>query len=374
MRLRVFLPAVERPDAATRFAWMLLDSRNALLREGLAPASEMPRADDVEAVLPAARVLFARLKLPRVGSTTLRELLPFAVEDRLLADPAHIHAVAGERNARGDTTVAVVDRTWLQAMLDALAHGGIRPGRAWCESAVLAGGKGDWNAVWGPERGMLVDDEGVSVAFDRGSGNDLPLAIRIAVDEAAARGQRPAEIRVHSEKDEPLPDLQRWSAECGLRCAAGDHWETLRAATPAAGAIDLLQGEFSTRPSLLSRARIPRVAVALALAIIAFQLAFTGLDALRLTRESAALDARREAIFRAAFPEARVVVDPELQMTRNLAGLQRSRGLPSEDDFLVRVTRAARAAGEPVRSLEYVNGRLDINRPATALSRVEGGR
>src|SRR5690349_24674900 len=113
----------------------------------------MPRADDVEAILPAGRVLFARLKLPKVNATTLRELLPYAVEDRLLADPSHIHAVAGPTNARGETVVAVVDREWLAAMLAILARAGLKPRRAFSESALLAGGRGDWNLVLRGERG-----------------------------------------------------------------------------------------------------------------------------------------------------------------------------------------------------------------------------
>ncbi|HSS27600.1 MAG TPA: hypothetical protein VLL50_06570, partial [Usitatibacter sp.] len=68
MKLRVFLPAHERADAATRFAWMLFDGRGEVLREDTTTAADIPRADACEAVLPAARVLFARLALPRVGN------------------------------------------------------------------------------------------------------------------------------------------------------------------------------------------------------------------------------------------------------------------------------------------------------------------
>src|SRR6188768_2320823 len=112
MKLRVFLPATDRIDAATPLAWRLFDARKELLREGESPLGDMPKAGDVEAIVPAERVLFARLKLPRVNAATIRELLPFAVEDRLLADPSHIHAVAGPTNEAGDTLVAVVDRDW----------------------------------------------------------------------------------------------------------------------------------------------------------------------------------------------------------------------------------------------------------------------
>ena len=355
MKLRIFLPPLERPDTATRFGWMLFDNRRALLREGHSTLDEVPRAEDAEAVLPAARVLFARLKLPRVNAATIRELLPFAVEDRLLADPSHIHAVAGNRNARGETVVAVVDRDWLQAMVDALTRSGHRPSRAYSESALLAGGRGDWHVVWGAGRGMLVDDEGVAAIFDRAPG--LPLAVRLGIDEAGERGDRPASVRVHTVAGEPLPDLAAWSSETGVAFSPGTRWEVLAAGQPASGSINLLQGEF-TPGSGRGSVRIPRAAAWLALAIVALQLAFTAGDEWRLRQERTALEARREAIFRAAFPEARVVVDPELQMARNLAELKRARGLAAGDEFLVRMTAVARASTGPLRSVEYANGKL----------------
>jgi len=353
LKLRVFIPDTDRADAATRFAWRLLDARGDTLREDATALADMPRADDVEAILPAGRVLFARLKLPKVNATTIRELLPYAVEDRLLADPSHIHAVAGRRNSRGETVVAVVDRDWLQAMLDALARSGHRPSHAWSESALLAGGKDDWHVVWGTTRGMLVDDDGVSATFDPGAG--LPLAVRLAVDEAAARDERPAVVRVHTADEAKLPDLEAWSREAGTRFEPGTQWSVLTAGQPAAGSIDLLQGEFSASAQRGPR-RLPRAALWIAAAIVAFQLGFTAFDAWRLSSERSALEARREAIFRGAFPEAKVVVDPELQMARNLADLKRERGMAAGDEFLVQMTAASR--GGPVKSVEYANGRL----------------
>lgn len=355
MKLRVFLPATDRPEPSARFAWKLFDARHGLLREGATPLADMPRAGRVEAVLPAERVLFARLKLPKVNASTIRELLPFAVEDRLLADPAHIHAVAGQRNARGETVVAVVDRDWLQAMVDALARSGHRPASAFSESALLAGGRGDWHIVWGAGRGMLVDDEGIAAIFDRSPG--LPLAVRLAIDESGERGERPASVRVHTVADEPLPDLTGWSSETDVPFSPGTRWESLAAGQPSAGSINLLQGAF-TPGSARGTTRIPGAAAWLAVVLVALQLAFTAIDDWRLRQERAALDARREAIFRAAFPEARVVVDPDLQMARNLAELKRARGLAGGDEFLVRMTEAARAANGPVRSVEYANGKL----------------
>jgi len=241
MKLRIFLPPSERALPDTPFAWMLFDARRRLLREGVNVLAEVPRGDEIEAVLPAARVLFARLKLPKVNDATIRELLPYAVEDRLLADPSHIHAVAGSRDARGETLVAVIDREWLQGMLAALQRAGLRATRAWPESALLAGGRGDWNLVWSGSRGMLVDDDGAAATFDHDAGGAFPLALRIALDEAAARGDKPGGVRVHVERGASLPDLARWSSESGVPFSAGSRWEELSRAVPARGAINLLQ-------------------------------------------------------------------------------------------------------------------------------------
>src|SRR5512140_87587 len=180
MKLRIFLPAIDHPAADTPFAWKLFDARDAVLRDGLSPAAEMPGASFVEAVLPAHRVLFARLRLPRVNAATIRELLPYAVEDRLLADPAQIHAVAGATNAHGETIVAVVDREWLLGMIAALARAGITVKSVWCESELARGTAAEWHVACGPDRGMLVDDEGVAATFDPGEG--VPLALRVALD------------------------------------------------------------------------------------------------------------------------------------------------------------------------------------------------
>jgi general secretion pathway protein L len=362
MKLRVFLPASDRPDPAARYPWMLFDARHNLLREEVSTLADIPRADEVEAVLPAARVLFARLKLPKVNAATIRELLPYAVEDRLLADPSHIHAVAGTTDARGETVVTVIDRDWLQAMLDALARAGLRPAKAWPECALLAGGNGDWNLVLGKSRGMLVDDDGVASTFDRDAAGGLPLALRIALDEASARGDRPTSIRVHTEGGEPLPDLARWSAEAGVPISPGTRWEILARGELAAGAPNLLTHDFALRRGGLESYAVPRAALVLATAILLLQVAFVGIDAWRLERERDALEARREAIFREAFPDAKVVVDPELQMARNLAQLRRARGLASGDEFLADMTRAANESPAPARSVRYSNGRLEVAR------------
>jgi general secretion pathway protein L len=193
------------------------------------------------------------------------------------------------------------------------------------------------------------------------------------LDEAAARGERPEAIRVHTEDEAPLPDLARWSTEAGVALARGSRWEILARGEPAPGAIDLLPRDAAGR-SRLARFALPRAALVLLAAIVAVQLAFDAARTWSLARERSALHARTDAIFRAAFPEAKAVVDPRLQMERNLAELRRSHGLASGDDFLARLTAAARATPGPVRGIEYANGKLEVRRGAPGASVAEARR
>lgn len=361
MILRLLLPAVDRPSADTPMAWSLADARGAALREGTAALADIPRGDVVEVVLPVSRVLFARLKLPKVNAATIRELLPFAVEDRLLADPDQIHAVPGATNALGETLVAVVDREWLAQALDVLSRAGLRASRVVCESALLPAGRGRWHAVLGAGRSFLVEDDGHAVAFDQPAGGEPPLAVRIAAEESAARGARPEALSVLVEPGLALPDPALWGERIGMKVGVATSGTPL-AAPIAANAIDLLAGEFSRRSTGAESLRVPRLAWALAAVLVALQAGLTAADWWRLERERRAIEAEREAIFRAAFPEAKTVVDPALQMRRNLADLQRAHGRAAASDFLALVSMAAKNDPSPAKRLAYAGGRLEIDR------------
>jgi general secretion pathway protein L len=363
MILRLLVPPVDRLGPDAPFDWALAERGGTLLREGRSALAEVPRGDTVEAVLPASRVLFARLALPKVNAATIRELLPYAVEDRLLADPSHIHAVPGASNARGETLVAVVDRQWLGEALGLLARAGLSPSRVVCESALATPGPQAWAAVLGAERCFLVEDDGYAVAFDRPAGDAPPLALRIAVDEATGREAKPAGLEVLAEPGFAPAHPQAWSEALGLAVRVRE--SKGRLALPVSPrAIDLLTGEFARRSRALSGLRLPRLAYGLAAALVVLQLGLAGFDTLRLERERRALEAERESLFRSAFPEATTVVDPALQMARNLAALKRARGEASSDDFLAQVTRASQDDPAPASKLTWASGRLAVDRAA----------
>jgi len=91
-----------------------------------------------------------------------------------------------------------------------------------------------------------------------------------------------------------------------------------------------------------------------------------GLNAhwVQLAREKGQLQRGLEARFREAFPEAQVVVDPTLQMSRQLTELRARAGQRAADDFLPLLGRLAQALGdsnpEALTAVSYRGGRLTV--------------
>ena len=378
MFLALFIPPeAESFGPDTICEWALLDASGAPLRSGSDPLHALPRLRGAWVVLPANRVLFTQMALPPVSAARLAELLPFAVEDKLMSDPGTIHAVvaprarAGAGLARGDSIIAVVDKPWLSRVLGALATQGIVPGSVVPESELFPRAPGEWNIVLpaaAAGAAFLVRDDGLGVAFDYDAAHGVPFSVQLALKEAAAA---PARLRVYG--GDAALDAQAWSAALGVPVerTALPSPEQRAAALLRSGAgqrIDLLTGSlaarYAQRTGWRELARAARPALWMAGALVAVHVAFVTLDWWRLDRERASLDAQMTAAFKDAFPEARAIVDPALQMRRNLDTLRRERGLSDDSDFMVLAGRAARAiegSGARTRAVQFSGRRLALD-------------
>ncbi|HMS81070.1 MAG TPA: type II secretion system protein GspL, partial [Burkholderiaceae bacterium] len=135
---------------------------------------------------------------------------------------------------------------------------------------------------------------------------------------------------------------------------------------PAAGGVDLLAGRAAAGRRMLAAfdARAWRVPAALAAACAIAALAGLNLHWAQLSREKAALRASLEATFRGAFPQAQVVVDPLLQMNRNVAALRARSGQQGAEDAVPLLARFGQALGaggvDALAAVEYRDGRLKV--------------
>ena len=357
-------------DAPLRCQWALVnEDREPVAGEG--PLTELPRyAERVQLVIPATQVLTTRARLPHAARRHAGSVLAYAVEDETAGEPD-----AGQVSwlgSAGDMDVlAVMDKAGLKRWLDALDAAGVRAPEVHCETLLLPWAAGEWSLAWDGREGFVRTGKLEGAATDCGDRTSPPLALRLMLDQAQTRGERPASIALYITAPDTVPDLEAWQRELGvaLRLAGPGDW---RSASPQAG-VSLAQQRRHWRlpPGFLARLRPAAWIVGVALAIHAAALVT---DWTQLARAQQTLRQHMVARFRATFPDAVAVVDPELQMRRMLATARHAAGQPDRRDFLPMIGQVAAAVkvlpGGTVRVVSYQGGRMTLELSAVDAASV----
>lgn len=359
------IPASPAAQANEACRWVLRDQAGGVLRRGEGSLAAMPKADSVQAVVPASVVLLAQVKVPSRNRRKMFQLLPYIVEEKLMYDPDSIHVAAGPQLPGGETVVAVIDKAWMKRVIGALQSAGLPPWRMWPETLMPAVPLGTWTVVWNGREGFVRTGMASGQSLDGGSAEAPPLGLLLAAKEAVAKGSAPRKINLQLAQGSDQPDLESWATRLGVKVAVTGTWDWSAPAYGMEKGVNLLQGEFAParfEPDSRQRLRIPLL---LAGIIVALQLGGGLADWLLLSYEKRQLDADMQKAFRQAFPEAKVVVDAPLQMQRNLAELRHARGLSDPADFLPMLAKAAPilSQSEPatIQSMQYENGILKID-------------
>ena len=352
------------PGAADgpRLRWAL--SANGRVEDGDSPLADVPRADETCLVLPVARVAFVRAALPPGPAAKLAKLAPFAIEDAIVSAPEDILATVLDDERDGERLVAVIDRGWLESVLAGLATHGIQAARAIVESALAAGSPGTWTVVWTGGGGFAALGGIEAIALDASLDGRPPLSLKLAADERRRRGDAPKAVRVLLAAGADAPNTGRWAESLHAPVAVVGKWVPEEADAAAAACPNLLPGGGGGRwrgKDLLARFK---PAAILAAGILAVHGVLTVADWSRLAWEARGLRSDMDTAFRKAFPDAKTVVDPALQMRRNVADLRRAAGEPDATDFvpvLAKLAPALAAAGLRPQSLRYERGELALD-------------
>lgn len=371
--LHVLLPATA-PTDQTAFVHAVTSDGRSVVRHGTAAAALLPAAagagSETVAVVPAERLSWHQVTLPQgtgARSPRLRAVLEGLLEERLLDEPDTLHLALGPAaDADGRHWVAACDRAWLRACLQQLEAAGRPVSRVVPEFAP----EGDpvLVATGDPEQPRLAcaSREGVLT---------LPLV-------ATARSLLPG-----------LPDDTPVVAEPAV-AALAEQWlgGTPRLQQPAdrllasaATGWDLAQSEFSRsgRALLAKRAsaawaqawRAPRWRAARWALGVLLAAQVVGLNAWAW-KERSTLAAKREAtrtLLTQTFPTIRAVVDPMVQMEREVAGLRQRTGASSGRDLetLLGALAQAAPAGRSASGLEYTGTELRVRGLAASAAEAQ---
>jgi general secretion pathway protein L len=331
--------------------------------EGACAVREIPPADEITVVVPASRVAFARASLPRGPLAKLARLAPFAIEDAIAPSPDRVRTALVRDLGDGQWLVAVIDREWLERVLAELAAEGAEPDRIVAECALVPCEPGSWTVVWHGSGGFVVIDGGEAIALDASLDGRPPLALKLAADECRGRADAPRAVRVLAAGAAELPDLAKWSESLHVPVSAGGRWRPETVDARRVATADLLAE--TAAPGWHDSGWVARLkpAALIAAIVLGVHTLLTVGDWVRLRYEAAALRTEAESQFRKAFPDAKAVVDPALQMGRGVAGLRRAAGEPDATDaipLLARIAPALRDANLRAQAIKYERGQIEL--------------
>jgi len=329
----------------------------------------LPALKQVTLVFDARDVNLLRVALPPLSAARAQQALPNLAEDLLLQDAQTCAFAIGPReNDAQLRLVAAIDRTWLEFVVGAFERRGIRVQAAWPAQLALPLGAGQL-ALACLHDGLALrtqphDGIGWSAGGDAEARAD---AIACALDAAGADAPASA-----------IPDARRrvsvfvedgsWQAPVLKAAARAGVDVDLRAlAFPVAAPVDLLSarsGSAARRWLADVDWRAWRVPAAAAAACVVVALLGLNLHWALLSKESDRLRASIEQRYRDAFPGTQVVVDPMLQMQRQVSSLRARAGQSGPDDFVPLLARFSQALGgqaiDALASVEFREGRLRV--------------
>lgn len=171
-----------------------------------------------------------------------------------------------------------------------------------------------------------------------------------------------------AENVEPLIEqIQKLCVERGIEfsCNESEHGYlgVLSQSFSEAECINLLQGEYSRREQLEKLIRPWRAAIALAAVWLVIQLGLLVVEYNNLSSKDTQLSEQIKAAYREAFPGAKNIPNPKIQMERALKKLQQ--GGESEGNWFELLSRAGEVISDTksmeVRSVRYKDDKLDLD-------------
>jgi len=359
----------ETASPASLYDYVLTSDGSTVGEQSRAALALLPlagRIDDVVAVVPARYLSWHQVQLPKgtLGRRFYQEASPLRVravlegllEERLLDETAQLHfALAPSPRDDAPVWVAVCDRAWLQAALQALEQSGRPVSRIVPEFApdermdVL-------HVIGEPTDARLVCTTRGGVAVWPATTSSVAL-LDWPSDQALVA--EPAVAALAEQLFKRNATLQQ-SAQRSL-LASQSSWDLAQFELVNSSGARTRKRWSEALGSLLRAPRWRAARVAL-LALLLVNLA--GLNAWAW-KEQARVNAQRTAIrevLTGTFPQVRVVVDAPIQMAREVAALEQASGVASGRDLetMLGAFWAVAPAGSAPAAIEFVVGELRL--------------
>jgi general secretion pathway protein L len=338
------------------------EQRSSPARRPLHDLTEVAQGKQVWILVPGTEILATRAKLPRASFARLARAVPYALEERLTEDVESSHFALGNYK-EGETAVLVVACACMNAWLEALKTAHIEP------HVVMP----DFLAVpWIPGAYCVAIEDGLALAR---TGEQSGFAVEADalvtyLRTALADADRPLPKALHIYvSDESVIETSQ-DAVAGLdipvewhRLQEGLLPYLLEGTKGPQPTLNLLQGPYAHQNKDRNTWRPWRVALVMSvLALLAYG-AREFIETARLEAAQRNYAERMLSVFRDTFPEARRVINPEVQMRHQLEELRAQHGYAG-DGFLALLADAVEPfdefRGVELEQLAYQDNQLDL--------------
>lgn len=337
------------------------------------PLAAIPKGSALRVVLDARDAWLGQLELPPLSGKRLRKALPGAIEERLAVDPDSMHVAlsdgVADAGAQG-RCVAAVDRAWFAGWMARLEQAGLRPRSVIPLPFALPVAENTWTL-------RLLDG---AVALRMGKRHAAGCAVvdddsaRVFVEQCIVKFGAPKRLIVQAADANLGKTLARNLAP--LVTEVG--FEPPRDADGLAP-VDLLQFEFARGARWFKRAfeafdaRTRWNLIGLSAAILLTWLIGLNVDWFRRAHEARTLKDSVMTQFKQTFPNVPAVLDPVLQMRREVARLRAASGEGSATDALpmmARVSPVLAPFSAQLDNLTWRGGELKVVFMAGALANI----
>lgn len=341
-----------------------IDGRNATLSGRALPAQLPPPMGEVVAVVPWQQLSWHHVTLPPQSGGRLQAVLHGLLEDQLLDEPDQLHLVTapGTPLRQGGTTqVCACSRAWLNQALAPLTAAGIRVQRIVPECPPSS-----------PEPVLQVlPHEGYALGLLRHAHGVTPIpratvkAWSSALAQASACWAEPSVAQ----------DTSAWTTQDPVLQTPAQRWLSASQTD-----WDLAQGEWGQSRSQRSGRWLQQAwqvlrhdpswrAVRWGLVLLLLvQLVGLNVWAWRTQSQLQAQARAQQSLLTETFAHVRVVVDPVLQMRREVTALRQATGVPSPQDFDTLLARLSEVLPPQaaLSQISYSGGELRWKAPASS--------
>lgn len=353
MTTLILLIPPDWPQQRRDCSWLLRDRNGRIVRQGHSEPAYWPGIGETdgdtagrpcEILLSGSQCAGQRARLPQTARARSPQVIAGALEDNLLEAPEQLLFAAGEAAADGASAIGIVARQRLAGIVALLRELGLAPRAAWPLAMALPAGQ-----AW-----LYAGSLDLALA----DGNFASL------DSDAHLGAWLAQLPIDSYRnlDRQLPDSVTTLLEAARNSGELRDCGAEPASLSLPAGAGFLYGELAPPKPRLVLARHFRRAGQLAAGAALLVAVLATAQWIWLERQAS--DYRQHVVnrFRQAFPQA-TLVDPLLQMRRQVDNARRQAGQLADDDFLRLLgplaELTAHEAGQ-LGEIRYEQGRLHL--------------